>query len=186
MSAAGPPQGADPLGGGGAQRRFGGTHLLRLVERLIDATAIAAFSGIFLCVIAQVVLRYVFNNPLTWSEELARYLFIWCAFLGWLVASRRNSHLAMTFVVERLPRSAQRGIAVVIQVATLWFAWLLGSRGLTLVRNNWDVENVAVPFNLGVVYLIEPVAAIAIAAYAICALLDALKALRSPPSAAPR
>src|SRR5678816_1188047 len=79
------------------------SSLLRLVERIIDAAAIAAFSGIFLCVIAQVVLRYLFNNPLTWSEELARYLFIWCAFLGWLVASRRHSHLAMTFVVDRLP-----------------------------------------------------------------------------------
>jgi len=144
--------------------------LLRLVERLIDAAAIAAFSGIFLCVIAQVVLRYVFNNPLTWSEELARYLFIWCAFLGWLVASRRHSHLAMTFVVDRLPRSVQTVIGVLIQAATLWFAWLLGSRGLQLVRNNWDVENVAVPFNLGVVYLIEPIAATFIAMYALMAL----------------
>jgi TRAP-type C4-dicarboxylate transport system permease small subunit len=151
------------------------TGALRLIERLIDAAAIAAFSGIFLCVIAQVVWRYVFNNPLTWSEELARYLFIWCAFLGWLIASRRGSHLAMTFVVDRLPVSAQASIAVVVQLATLWFAWLLGSRGLRLVRNNWDVENVAVPFNLGVVYLIEPIAAIVIATYALMALRDALR-----------
>jgi len=157
--------------------------LLRLVERLIDAAAIAAFSGIFLCVIAQVVLRYIFNNPLTWSEELARYLFIWCAFLGWLVASRRHSHLAMTFVVDRLPGSVQTVIGVLIQAATLWFAWLLGSRGLQLVRNNWDVENVAVPFNLGVVYLIEPIAAVVIAIYACIALTEALRGTR--PAAPP-
>jgi TRAP-type C4-dicarboxylate transport system permease small subunit len=155
--------------------------LLRLVERLIDAAAIAAFSGIFLCVIAQVVLRYIFNNPLTWSEELARYLFIWCAFLGWLVASRRHSHLAMTFVVDRLPGSVQTVIGVLIQAATLWFAWLLGSRGLQLVRNNWDVENVAVPFNLGVVYLIEPIAAVVIAIYACIALTEALRGTRPAP-----
>ena len=155
--------------------------LLRLVERLIDAAAIAAFSGIFLCVIAQVVLRYIFNNPLTWSEELARYLFIWCAFLGWLVASRRHSHLAMKFVVDRLPGSVQTVIGVLIQAATLWFAWLLGSRGLQLVRNNWDVENVAVPFNLGVVYLIEPIAAVVIAIYACIALTEALRGTRPAP-----
>jgi TRAP-type C4-dicarboxylate transport system permease small subunit len=151
---------------------------LRLVERAIDAAAIAAFAGIFLCVIAQVVLRYVFNNPLTWSEELARYLFIWCAFLGWIVASRRNSHLAMTFVVDRLPRSAQTVLTVATQVATLWFAWLLGSRGQRLVQNNWDVENVAVPFNLGVVYLIEPIAAAVIALYAAVALAEAVRGSR--------
>ena len=157
------------------------TTLLRLAERVIDAAAIAAFCGIFLCVLAQVVFRYVFNSPLTWSEELARYLFIWCAFLGWIIASRRNSHLAMTFVVERFPRGGRVATAALIQVATLLFAWLIGSRGLTLVRNNWDVENVAVPFNLGVVYLIEPIAAVVIAIYACIALTEALRGTRPAP-----
>jgi len=152
--------------------------VLRAFERTIDAAAIATFAGIFLCVIAQVVFRYVFNDPLTWSEELARYLFIWCAFLGWVIASRRRSHLAMTFVVDRLPAPAQTAIGVVIQLATLLFAWLLGSRGMQLVRNNWDVENVAVPFNLGVVYLIEPIAAVAIATYAVVELVAALRGRR--------
>ena len=40
----------------------------------------------FLCVFAQVVLRYGFDSPLVWSDELARYLFVWCAFLGWVIA----------------------------------------------------------------------------------------------------
>ena len=149
--------------------------MLRILDRAIDAAAIAAFCGIFLCVLAQVVFRYVFGSPLTWSEELARYLFIWCAFLGWIVASRRRSHLAMTFVADRMPRPAQVSLAVTVQVATLLFAWLLGSRGWTLVRNNWDVENVAVPFNLGVVYLIEPIAAFCIALYAVMALASLRK-----------
>ena len=142
----------------------------RWVERLIDVTAITVFTGIFLCVLAQVVFRYVFNNPLTWSEELARYLFIWCAFLGWIIASRHDSHLAMTYLAQRLPPRGRVTAAAAIQVATLWFAWILGSRGWQLVRNNWDVENVAVPFNLGVVYLIEPVAAAAIGTYALLTL----------------
>jgi TRAP-type C4-dicarboxylate transport system permease small subunit len=160
--------------------------LRRIAERAIDVLAIAAFSGILLCVLLQVFFRYVLSDPLVWSEELARYLFIWCAFLGWIVASRKRSHLAMTFVVDKLPPRAQAAIGAAIEMATILFAWILGTRGARLVANNWDVENVAVPFNLGVVYLIEPVAAIAIAAYAICALLDALKALRSAPTAAPR
>lgn len=159
----------------GQAGRRGASAALRLAERAIDAAAIATFAGIFLCVLAQVVFRYVFNAPLTWSEELARYLFIWCAFLGWTIASRRRSHLAMTFVAERLPPAAQAALAVATQLATLWFAWLLGSRGAVLVRNNWDVENVAVPFNLGVVYAIEPIAAAAIAAYALVALAEAVR-----------
>ncbi len=142
------------------------TSFRRYAERCIDWAAIVVFTAIFACVIGQVVLRYVFNSPMTWSEELARYLFIWCAFLGWIIASRRGGHLAMTFVAERLPPRVEAVLAVVIALATLFFAWILGSRGLKLVTNNWDIENVAVPFTLGVVYLIVPVASLAIAAYA--------------------
>jgi TRAP-type C4-dicarboxylate transport system permease small subunit len=160
--------------------------LRRLAERAIDGAAIAVFAGIFLCVFAQVILRYAFNSPLTWSEELARYLFIWCAFLGWIIASRRGSHLAMTFVTERLPLRVQAAVTVGIQVATIYFAWILGTRGARLVANNWDVENVAVPFNLGVVYLIEPVAAAAIAGYALLALAGALADLRVTAPGRPR
>jgi len=160
--------------------------LRRMTERAIDGAAIAVFVGIFLCVFAQVILRYVFNSPLTWSEELARYLFIWCAFLGWIIASRKGSHLAMTFVAERLPPRVQAAVTVGIQIATIYFAWILGTRGARLVANNWDVENVAVPFNLGVVYLIEPVAAAAIAGYALLALAGALADLRVPASGEPR
>lgn len=160
--------------------------LRRWAERVIDVAAIVVFTGIFLCVFAQVIFRYAFNSPFTWSEELARYLFIWCAFLGWIIASRRNTHLAMNFAIARLSSRVQAGIAAATQLATLFFAWILGTRGAQLVANNWDVENVAVPFNLGVIYLIEPIAAVAIAAYALLALADALSALRSGLAREPR
>lgn len=147
-------------------------------ERAIDWLAIAAFAGIFVCVFLQVILRYAFNSPMTWSEELARYLLIWCAFLGWIIASRHDSHLAMTFVVDRFPARIRTMLEVAVQLATLFFAWILGTRGWKLTTNSWDIENVAVPFNLGVVYLIEPIAALAIAAYAMANLLAAIHAFR--------
>lgn len=41
----------------------------------------------------QVILRYVFSSSLSWSEELARYIFIWQIWLGTSVAQRDNSHV---------------------------------------------------------------------------------------------
>ena len=73
----------------------------RVAERAINWAAIIVFAGIFACMFVQVILRYAFDSPLTWSEELARYLMIWCAFLGWVIASRNDTHLAMTFVVDK-------------------------------------------------------------------------------------
>ena len=57
--------------------------------------------------LAQVVARKFFE-PLVWSEELARYVFIWVAFLGWIVATERRSHIAITQFIERTtPRLQQ-------------------------------------------------------------------------------
>ena len=67
----------------------------RVAERAVDALAIVTFAGMFACVLGQVVFRYFLGDPLTWSDELARYLFVWCAFLGWVIAARRRSHLAI-------------------------------------------------------------------------------------------
>ena len=148
-----------------------------VAERAIDWAAIAVFTGIFACIFMQVILRYAFDSPLTWSEELARYLMIWCAFLGWVIASRHDSHLAMTFVIDKAPRRTRAAVRIAIEAATLLFAWVLGRRGLQLTVGSWDIENVAVPFNLGVVYLIEPIAATAIALYAAGKLVAALREL---------
>jgi TRAP-type C4-dicarboxylate transport system permease small subunit len=45
---------------------------------------------------AGVVSRYVFHQPLLWSDELASILFLWLAMLGAVVALRRGEHMRMT------------------------------------------------------------------------------------------
>jgi tripartite ATP-independent transporter DctM subunit len=52
---------------------------------------------------AGVVARYVFNRPLTWSDELASMLFLWLAMLGAVVALRRDEHMRLTAVAMLLP-----------------------------------------------------------------------------------
>ena len=65
--------------------------------------------------------RYVLDSPLTWSDELARYLFVWCAFLGWIDrVAPRAAISRSTFVVDApAARARRRAIAAVVQVATL-------------------------------------------------------------------
>ena len=43
--------------------------------------------------------RYVFHQPIIWSDELASILFLWLAMLGSVVALRRGEHMRMTAFV---------------------------------------------------------------------------------------
>jgi TRAP-type C4-dicarboxylate transport system permease small subunit len=71
-----------------------------LLAALIAVTVAAAT--------AQVVFRYGVQASLTWSEELARYAFIWAIFIGTSVAARRGQHIAVDSLVKTLPRVVQR------------------------------------------------------------------------------
>ena len=53
------------------------------------APGIVLFIGMGRWCLAQVVARKFFE-PLVWSEELARYTFIWVAFIGWVIATQSN------------------------------------------------------------------------------------------------
>jgi len=143
------------------------TRFAAVAARATDALAIGLFVAMFACVLAQVVFRYFLGSPLTWSDELARYLFVWCAFLGWVIAARRRSHLAVTVGRDRMPARAQAALALVGALAALAFAAVLAFHGVRIAERNWDVETTALAISMGAVYAIVPLAALAVGLHAL-------------------
>lgn len=66
--------------------------------------------------LSGVVSRYVFHDPIVWSDELASILFLWLSMLGAVVALRRGEHMRMTALVARLSPPA-RALAETLAVA---------------------------------------------------------------------
>jgi len=153
----------------------------RLAGRAVDALAIATFTGMFACVLAQVVFRYFFGDPLVWSDELARYLFVWCSFLGWVIAARKRSHLSVSIAADRLAPNGRALLALVGAIAALAFAALLVYYGVRIAARNWDVETTSLAMSIGVVYAIVPAAAAAVAFHALADARFALQALFGSP-----
>jgi TRAP-type C4-dicarboxylate transport system permease small subunit len=95
----------------------------RLDRILAAATEIPAAVLVFIeiCVLlAGVVSRYVFNEPLTWTDELASILFLWLAMLGAVIALRRDEHMRLTTFVSWIgPRWGDRlgAIAALVVIA---------------------------------------------------------------------
>jgi TRAP-type C4-dicarboxylate transport system permease small subunit len=69
--------------------------------------------------------RYVFELPVTWAEELARYLMIWGALLAVSCGVARREHVAVTALLHRVPIHIRRWIDVAIDLlAFAFFAFL--------------------------------------------------------------
>lgn len=68
------------------------------LEVVLSLILVAIVSVTFI----QVLFRYIFHLSLAWSEELARYLFLWLGALASAYAFKTKSHFALTFLVNRL------------------------------------------------------------------------------------
>ena len=78
--------------------------------------------------------RYVIELPVTWTEELARYLMIWAALLAVSCGVARREHVAVTAVLERLPQKLQRQLGVAIDALGIAFFVFLCYFGIGMTR----------------------------------------------------
>lgn len=84
-------------------RKFG-----ELFDKIESGALIISLAVMVIVIFTQVVMRYVFNNSLSWSEEFARYLFIWFSWMGVSAGLKDGEHLK----VEKLSSAlVKRGYA---------------------------------------------------------------------------
>jgi TRAP-type C4-dicarboxylate transport system permease small subunit len=146
----------------------------RISDRLVEAAAVV----LLLTMLATVSLGVAFRlagEPLAWSDELAQYLLVWTGFAGWIIASRRRSHIRIGLIVDRLKGLPRRLVEVVIQLLVAALGVVLLVKSFGLIGRNTDVEWVSLPLSVALVYIPMPIAGMALIFQAV---LQAIEALR--------
>lgn len=87
----------------------------------IDAPGILVFWVLAVVVFLQFFTRYVLNDSLAWTEEVARYLLILVCFLGAITATRRGAHITLEFLMRMVPPRLAKALTVLSQTITLGF-----------------------------------------------------------------
>ena len=88
-------------------------------------TAISLTIGIAVIVAAGVFWRYVLNDSLTWSEELAKFFMVWLVFVGAPIALRVGDHVAIHIFPDALPSRLRSILMVFISLLIVWFCYIL-------------------------------------------------------------
>lgn len=105
----------------------------------------------------QVVCRYVFNNSLTWSEELGRYIFAWITFIGLPVALRAKAHVALDLLLKKLHGKAKLTVLTINAVLTAVLALVICYSGYRLTLLGVGQISSAIQIPMQYVYCIIPV-----------------------------
>ncbi|MDR2390952.1 MAG: TRAP transporter small permease [Planctomycetota bacterium] len=83
---------------------------------------------------AQVFWRVALRDPLAWSEEVSRYLFVWLTFIGAATAVGEWCHFQVDVLTSKLPRVPARCLRVFCYLAIFFFAYIMTFHGWELLH----------------------------------------------------
>ena len=135
-------------------------HLIHVEEEEIkiehhpeDWIAFGLFWALAFIVFLQFFTRYVLNNSLAWTEEIARYGLMWLAFIGGAVVTRRRSHIAVELLENVLPLGRlQTGLRIFIEIVKLGFLGLLAYFSVTIIERMHNQRMTVFDLPMSIVY----------------------------------
>ncbi len=124
---------------------------------------------------AQVFARYVLSAPLFWSEELARYCFVWIVFIGAGAALKRGAHIGVDYFVQHLSEKVVNRIAIPVRLLMMFFLGTVIVNAIPVIERNMSQLSPAVGLPMGIVYLAIPIGSAIMLIYTFDELIDLLR-----------
>lgn len=134
------------------------------IAKALNWLMIALMSLMSLFIIMQVFYRYILRQPLSWSEELARYLFSAITLFGAVLLYRDNKHISMTLLKDLIKnKTAKTAVDVFAALLVLFFLGVVIHYGFPMSSMMLKLNSFSpsmVWLKMGYVYMLLPVSAI--------------------------
>jgi len=111
-----------------SQRPSGGIQ--RVISAILEWASVLLIGSLSVLVFANAFSRYMFANPLPWTEEVVVHLLTWVAAVGIVLAGMRQSLICCNILVDRLSTAQARVLAVVcaalgavVMLIISWLTW---------------------------------------------------------------
>jgi TRAP-type C4-dicarboxylate transport system permease small subunit len=146
--------------------------IIKIIDTILKNALIILMVALVFAVSWQVISRYIFSAPSSWTEEVARFLLIWVGVLGAAYAFRTGVHLGLDVLPKKLTGASARALQLFILAMVLIFAiGVLVIGGSSLVSLTWDLKQYSAVLGLPIafVYSVIPVSGALICFYAIAA-----------------
>lgn len=116
-----------------------GCHMKRfdMVEKAIvnlEERCVTVLMGAIVALTSlQVLSRYVFLNPIVWTDEVTRYSFVWLIMIGSAVGVYRGLHFTVSFLVEKASARVQFICSMLTSLGLIAFLWVVCIYGVKLL-----------------------------------------------------
>lgn len=125
----------------------------------------------------QVIMRYAFNAPLQWPEELTQILLVWMTFIAAVGLSRQGLHIRVEILENFLGPKGRNALEAVFNLLTLAFMLALMIGGWAMYEQLIFERTPALRWKLNMIYAVVPLSATAMFAIHLWQLVGNLRAL---------
>lgn len=140
--------------------------VLSYPSNLVSAAAMVAMVFVVVAVVVDVMLRYFLNSPLYGLWDICTLAFCIVVWGPMAMAAFKGSHVAMTFLVERLPRVPRLGVELVVNLVSGGIlgivSWRLLMQGILLGETKVQTGVLKIPYEPFVYFAAFSVAVMAL------------------------
>lgn len=129
-------------------------NVLKWLDRHLEEALLSIFLlTLILLTSANVILRYIFNSGLTWSDEICKYCLIFSGFISISYWIRNKSGICVDALVQILPKGVQKILGILTQlIVLLFFIWMF--RGsINVLRSIAKSGQVSGTLQISMVYI---------------------------------
>lgn len=130
--------------------------LMKFIRKTTEVIIVFLFSVMVSAVFLQVVARYAFNSPPSWTEELARYCQVWIILLASSICIRKASHLAVDYLSHKFPPFMSHFLQVLISILMAVYVAVMTVFGWRLMLVGHYQVSPAMQINMSYIYVIFP------------------------------
>lgn len=120
---------------------------------ILEWFAILALGAMTLLIFGQVIFRYCFNNPLSWTEEVARLLFVFGTFLCAVIAFQQGTHVSMDLIFEKMPIRYQKRAIYFNGFLIIIFLVVLTISSFSILKASYYTPSAALRFPVSLFYI---------------------------------
>jgi TRAP-type C4-dicarboxylate transport system permease small subunit len=152
--------------------------LKRACDNLLERAAMAMFLVLIVVTLFQVLSRYIFPVPISFTEEVGRFLFIWISFLGAAIVMNRDEHIRLDLFQGRVSKRVHDVLRVAVHGLIVFLCVVVLLTGPDLLKVASRQTAAVSRLSMGVVYIVVPLSALLTMAYALIHLVKTAMGLR--------
>lgn len=130
------------------------------INRLIRFIVIVLTAVMVVAVFLQVLFRFFLDQPLAWTEELARYLLIWITFLGSAYGMAVKAHIGTEYIQKFLSPLLNKIVVGIAAVCSLCFFGVMVQQGYLLSARSMTQTSPTLLVPMGYVYMVIPISGV--------------------------